>query len=96
MAQSTLLLNEPNFSSKLNSSFDFNFNQPNQPSMKKGIETASSEIQVTQKNSKTSVCGICMKESLKDDLISCSDCGLGGKLFFVNHFLRIIFVRFLK
>lgn len=27
----------------------------------------------------SAICGICMKESFKNELISCSECGLGGK-----------------
>lgn len=90
MAQSQLLNNSFN-NSKLSNNFD-NYNlivqEPQSPpSILKDNESPSSD-QVTQ-NSKNAICGICMKESSKDDLITCTECGLGGNfylLLFLNLF----------
>lgn len=38
-----------------------------------------------------STCGICNKISLKDDLITCFECGLGGKFKNLFFFFQIIF-----
>ena len=79
MAQ--LLIDNNNFNNN-----SFNSNGQQSPSMIKSIESPSSDQnQVTQKNNnKTALCGICMKDSFKDELISCSVCGLGGNSLFLN------------
>ena len=81
MASSQLMNNNSSFgSNKLANNFDVfsgsvqtNSATQSSPSMKAAIEPAPDG------QAETAVCGICLKESLKDDLITCSECGLGGK-----------------